>query len=428
MKILIKNGRVIDPASKMDAIADVLIAEGKIKKVEKEIKDKADREIDARGCIVMPGFVDLHVHLRDPGFEEKETIETGSRAAAKGGYTTILAMPNTKPVVDNPDVVNYVHNKARHLTAIQVLQIGAVTKGQKGEELADIRGMVKAGIPAISEDGKSVMNLAVYRDAMKIAREEGIPVFAHCEDANLAKGGIMNEGKRAKELGFAGIGNEAEDVIVARDIALAKALGVKLHLCHCSTAESTLILKHAKEDGVNVTGEACPHHFTLCEDDITEDDPNYKMNPPLRAKKDLKAIRKALKEDVIDVIATDHAPHAPYEKGITMKKSPFGIVGLETAAAITYSELVLKENLTVMQMAEKMSYNPAKVIGIDRGSIQPGKAADVVIFDPAKTYAIDAFKFAGKSRNTPFHGRKVTGEVKMTIASGEIIYENKEEK
>lgn len=428
MKILIKGGRVIDPASKTDAIADVLITEGKIKKIEKEIKDKADREVDAKGCLVMPGFVDLHVHLRDPGFEEKETIETGSRAAARGGYTTILAMPNTKPVVDNPDVVNYVHNKARNLTGLNVLQIGAVTKNQKGEELADIPGMVKAGIPAISEDGKSVMNLAVYREAMKVARDEGIPVFAHCEDCNLAGDGIMNEGEKARELGMPGIGNEVEDVIVARDIALAKAMGARLHLCHCSTEESARILKHAKEDGVSVTGEACPHHFTLCEDDITEDDPNYKMNPPLRAKKDLKAIRKALKEDVIDVIATDHAPHAPYEKGITMKKSPFGIVGLETAAAITYSELVLKESLTVMQMAEKMSYNPAKVIGLDRGSLEVGKVADVVIFDPAKTYAIDAFKFVGKSRNTPFHGRKVTGEVRMTIASGEIIYETKEGK
>lgn len=427
MKILIKGGRVIDPATKTDAIKDVLISEGKIFKVEKGIKDKADREIDARGCLVMPGFIDLHVHLRDPGYEEKETIETGTKAAAKGGYTTILAMPNTKPVVDNADVVNYVHNKARNLSGVNVLQVGAVTKGQKGEELSDIRGMVKAGIPAISEDGKSVMNTAVYREAMKIAKETGITVLAHCEDKFLVGDGIVNEGPKAKELGYPGIGNEVEDTIAARDIMLAKAVGAKLHLCHCSTEDSVLLLKHAKAENLDVTGEACPHHFTLCEDDILEDDPNYKMNPPLRAKKDLEAIRKGLKEDILDVIATDHAPHAPYEKGITMKKSPFGIVGLETAAALTYSELVLKEGLTVMQMAEKMSYNPAKVIGLDKGSLEVGKIADIVVFDPRKVYVIDAENFASKSKNTPFNGRKVTGEVIFTISYGEVIYEKKEE-
>ncbi len=428
MKILIKGCRVIDPATKTDAIKDVLISEGKIFKVEKGIKDKADREIDAQGCLVMPGFIDLHVHLRDPGFEEKETIETGTKAAAKGGYTTILAMPNTRPVVDNPDVVSYVHNKARNLSGVNVLQVGAVTKGQKGEELSDIRGMVKAGIPAISEDGKSVMNTAVYREAMKIAKETGITVLAHCEDKFLVGEGIVNQGPKAEELGYPGIGNEVEDTIAARDIMLAKAVGAKLHLCHCSTEDSVLLLKHAKAENIDVTGEACPHHFTLCEDDILEDDPNYKMNPPLRAKKDLEAIRKGLKEDILDVIATDHAPHAPYEKGITMKKSPFGIVGLETSAALTYTELVLKEGLTLMQMAEKMSYNPAKVIGIDKGSLEVGKIADVVVFDPRKVYAIDAGSFASKSRNTPFHGRKVTGEVKFTISYGEVIYEKKGEK
>lgn len=427
MKILIKGGRVIDPATKTDAMMDVLISEGKIFKVEKGIKDKADREIDANGCLVMPGFIDLHVHLRDPGFEEKETIETGTKAAARGGYTTILAMPNTKPVVDNADVVNYVHNKAKNFSGVNVLQIGAVTKGQKGEEVSDIREMVKAGSPAISEDGKSVMNTAVYREAMKIAKEEGIPVFAHCEDAYLAGSGMINEGPKAKELGYPGIANEVEDTIVARDIMLAKAVGVKLHLCHCSTRDSVLMLKYAKSEDIAVTGEACPHHFTLCEEDILEDDPNYKMNPPLRAKEDLEAIRRGLKDDIIDVIATDHAPHAPYEKGISIKKSPFGIVGLETSASLTYSELVLKEGLTLMQMAEKMSYNPAKVIGIDKGSLEVGKIADVVIFDPRKVYTIDAGKFAGKSRNTPFHGRKVTGQVMITISSGEVIYENKEE-
>lgn len=422
MKLLIKNGRVIDPATKTDAAADVLIEDGKILKVEKGIKEKAEKTIDAKGCFVMPGFIDLHVHLRDPGFEQKETVETGAKAAARGGFTTILAMPNTNPVVDNADVVNYVHNKAKNLAPVNVLQIGAITKGQKGEELSEIHEMVQAGIPALSEDGKSVMNTAVYRKAMLIAKEEGIPVFAHCEDIDLVQGGVMNAGKRAEELGLPGILNDVEDIIEARDIMLAKGTGVNLHLCHCSTEGSVKLLKIAKENGVKVTGEACPHHFVLSEEDIPGDDANYKMNPPLRSKEDVAAIREGLKNDILDVIATDHAPHTAIEKGLSMKKSPFGIVGLETAASLTYSELVLKEYLTPMQMAEKMSYNPAKIIGLDKGSLEVGKTADIVIFNPKKTYTIDVNEFAGKSKNTPFNGRKVTGKVEATIVAGNVVY------
>lgn len=422
MKILIKNGRVIDPATKTDAVADVLIEDGKIAKVEKAIKEKADKTIQAKDCFVMPGFIDLHVHLRDPGLEHKETVVTGANAAARGGFTTILAMPNTKPVVDNPDVVDYVHNKAKNLAAVNVLQIGAVTKGQKGKELSDIRGMVQAGIPAISEDGKSVMNTAVYYKAMQIAKEEGIPVFAHCEDIEMVQGGVMNAGKRAEELKLPGIINEVEDVITARDIVMADSVGVSLHLCHCSTAKSVEMLALAKERGIKVTAEACPHHFTLSDEDIPGDDPNYKMNPPLRSMKDVEAIKEGLKNDIIDVIATDHAPHTTMEKGVSMKKSPFGIVGLETAAALTYSELVLKEVLTPMQMAEKLSYNPAKIIGLDKGSLAVGSIADVVIFDPKKTYTVSPEEFASKSKNTPFGGRKVTGKVMTTIVSGEVVY------
>lgn len=422
MKLLIKNGRVIDPATKTDAVSDVLIEDGRIAVVEKSIKEKADKTIDAKGCFVMPGFIDLHVHLRDPGFENKETVATGARAAAKGGFTTILAMPNTRPVVDNVDVVNYVHQKAKNLAPVNVLQIGAVTKGQQGLELSDIHGMVQAGIPAISEDGKSVMNTAVYHKAMQKAKEEGIPVFAHCEDKELVQGGVMNAGKRAEELGLPGILNEVEDTITARDIVLANSAGVHLHLCHCSTASSVWMVEHAKKNGVLVTAEACPHHFTLSDEDIPGDDPNYKMNPPLRSPEDVKAIREGLKKDVIDVIATDHAPHTAIEKGESMKKAPFGIVGLETAAALTYSELVLKDFLTPMQMAEKLSYNPAKIIGSDKGSLAEGAIADVVIFDPAKTYTISVGDFAGKSQNTPFIGRKVTGQVRTTIVAGEVVY------
>lgn len=425
MKVLIKDGRVIDPATGTDAVSDILIEDGKIAKTGKALKDKADEVISAKGCFVMPGFIDLHVHLRDPGFEEKETVVTGAAAAARGGFTTILAMPNTRPVVDNADVVRYVHQKAKNLAKVNVLQIGAITKGQKGKELADIHEMVQAGIPAISEDGKSVMNTATYLKAMKVAKKENIPVFAHCEDINLVQGGVMNAGRRAEELNLRGISNEVEDIIEARDIMLANSVGCQLHLCHCSTEGSVKILDAAKKEGIQVTAEACPHHFTLSDEDILEDDANYKMNPPLRSPKDVEAIREGLKNNIIDVIATDHAPHTAVEKGTTMKKSPFGIVGLETAAALTYTELVLKDYLTPMQMVEKLSYNPAKIIGLDKGSLEKGKAADIVIFDPKKTYTIDPEEFAGKSKNMPYAGRQVSGRIRYTLVAGEVVYSDK---
>ena len=386
----------------------------------------------------MPGFIDMHVHFRDPGFEQKEDIFTGMAAAAHGGYTTVLTMPNTKPVVDNADVVEYVHKKAESGHCIHVLQVGAVTKGQKGQELADIKGMVEAGIPAISEDGKSVMNAEIYREGMLEAAKYGIPVLAHCEDINMVHGGVMNADEKAKELGMPGITNSVEDVIIARDIVLSKETGAQLHLCHCSTEDSVKMVKLAKEEGLKVSAEVCPHHFTLTSDDIkkfvpqiengilipheTDADTNYKMNPPLRMKKDVEALKEGLRDNIMDVISTDHAPHTFDDKNTSMKKAPFGIVGLETAACLTYTELVLGGYLTPMQMAEKMSYNPAKIIGIDKGDIQKGKKADVVIFDPKETYKIDKNTFASKGRNTPFDGREVTGRVKVTICDGNIVY------
>lgn len=424
MKLFIKNGHVLDPATGTNEVIDILIDEGVIAKRGEKLQCKADRIIDAGGCYVMPGFIDLHVHLRDPGFEEKETVESGVHAAARGGYTTILAMPNTRPVVDNADVVDYVHKKAENIGMTHVLQVGAVTMGQKGEELADIRGMVQAGSPAISEDGKSVMNAKLYRDAMKIAAECKIPVLAHCEDINLVNGGVVNADAVTKKQGLPGITNAVEDVIIARDMVLAKETGARLHLCHCSTKDSVKMVELAKAEGLPVTAEVCPHHFTLTTEDLVPGDTNYKMNPPLRTKEDVEALKQGLKDNIMDVISTDHAPHTAKDKNQSMKKAPFGIVGIETVAALTYTELVLKDYLTPMQMAEKMSYNPAKVIGSDRGSLEEGKPADIVIFDPEKTYKIDAEKFASKGRNTPFHGRTVTGEVKITICDGKIIYEN----
>lgn len=422
MSILIQNGRVIDPDTRTDEVRDVYIKDDRIEKVGKDLKEEADTVVDARGCFVMPGLIDLHVHLRDPGLTHKETVESGARAAAHGGFTTILAMPNTKPVTDDRLNVRYVHNKAKMNAPIHVLQVGAVTKGQQGQELSDIEGMAAEGSPAISEDGKSVMNAGLYRQAMKIAKKCGIPVLAHCEDINMVEGGVVNADANMEALGLRGITNAVEDVIVARDILLAKETGVKLHLCHCSTKDSVQMVKMAKEAGVDVTAEVCPHHFTLSTEDIPGKDTNYKMNPPLRTREDVEALRQGLKEDIMDVIATDHAPHAVQEKRQSMEKAPFGIVGLETAVALTVTELVDKGILTPMQMAEKMSYNPAKVIGLEKGSLAEGKEADVVIIDPEETYVIDASTFESMGKNTPFHGRQVKGKVKMTICGGKIVY------
>ncbi len=423
MSLLIKNGHVIDPEIKLDMVRDVLIQDDRIVRVDENISDVADEVIDANGMYVMPGFIDLHVHLRDPGLTYKETLATGGAAAARGGVTTICAMPNTKPVIDTRELVEEVHERAKKESPVHVIQIGAITKEQKGEELADIKGMGEAGCHAISEDGKSVMNASLYRKAMKIAKENGISVFAHCEDITMVEGGVMNADAKAEELGLKGITNAVEDVIVARDILLAKETGVRLHLCHCSTKDSVEMIRLAKEEGLPVTGEVCPHHFTLCTDDIKENDGNYKMNPPLRSRKDVEALKAGLASDIMDVISTDHAPHSEEEKNQPMEKAPFGIVGLETSAALTYTELVKPGIISMMQMAEKMSYNPAQILGLtEKGSVSEGKIADLVIFDAEKEYRIDTASFASKGKNTPFQGYPVSGEVACTIVDGKVVY------
>lgn len=422
MTILIKNGRIIDPMSNRDEVVDLYVEDGKVAQVGKGIEKEAERVIDATGLLVMPGFIDLHVHLREPGLEHKETIETGAMAAARGGFTTICAMPNTKPVVDSREVVEDIYKRAEKAKC-HVLQVGAVTKGQMGAELADIREMKQAGICAISEDGKSVMDSKLYKEAMVIAKEEKLPVFAHCEDKNLVGKGALNAGKKAEELGVEGITNAVEDIITARDILLSKETGARLHLCHCSTADSVRMVEEAKKEGLLVTAEVCPHHFTLTEDDIEGSDTNYKMNPPLRSKADKEALIEGLKNNIMDVISTDHAPHHADEKAKPMAEAPFGIVGLETAYALTNSELVEKGYLSQKQLVEKMSANPAKVLGMDKGCIGEGKVADIVITNPKEEYVIDVNEFASKGKNTPFNGRKVTGKVKYTILAGELVYE-----
>lgn len=424
MKILIKNGHVVDPLTRKDGKYDVLIEDEKIKKVEEQISDSAGRTIDAEGCYVMPGFIDLHVHFRDPGLEYKETLQTGGNAAVRGGVTTVCAMPNTKPVTDTAEKVAAVHKRQQTESLTNVIQLGAVTQGQLGETLADIEGMAAEGCHAISEDGKSVMNASLYREGMRRAKAAGIAVFAHCEDITMVEGGVMNADDNAKRMGLNGITNAVEDVIVARDILLAKETGVQLHLCHCSTADSVKMVQLAKEEGLPVTAEVCPHHFILSSDDIREDDGNYKMNPPLRSREDVEALRRGLKDGIMDVIATDHAPHAEEEKNKSIKDAAFGIVGLETSAALTYTELVKPGILSVMDMAEKMSYNPAKILGLEeKGSVSEGKIADLVVFDPEKEYRIDKNTFASKGKNTPFDGYTVTGQTAYTLVAGKIVYE-----
>lgn len=425
MSILIKGGRILDPSQQLDRVMDLLLVDGKVSQIEESIDTDADRVVDACGMYVMPGLIDMHVHLREPGFEHKETIHTGGMAAARGGFTTICPMPNTKPATDNPERVSFVVQKAAEEAPVHVLPVGAVTLGQQGEELTDIAGMAAAGAIAISEDGKSVMNAALYREAMKRAAEKDVLVMAHCEDKNLVGRGALNAGKIAEENGVEGISNAVEDVITARDILLAKETGARLHLCHCSTKDSARMVKEAKEEGLTVTGEVCPHHFALTEEDIVPGDTNFKMNPPLRRQEDRQALKEGLRDGIFDVIATDHAPHHVDEKKKPMAEAPFGIVGSETAVALTITCLVEEGYLTPYQMAEKMSTNPARILKLDRGSLKVGKAADVTLIDPEAEYVIDASLFASKGKNTPFHGRKVKGKVRMTIVDGTIVYEEK---
>ncbi len=450
MQILIKNGRVLDPESGTDRVTDILIEDTKVVKIEDDLSFPAPKKkvksmvsgdgdsvitdesvvIDAKGCWVMPGLVDLHVHLRDPGLTYKEDIGTGSDAGAHGGYTTICAMPNTRPVIDTPDKVNYVRFKAAALSPIHVMQIGAITKGQKGEELADIAGMVDAGSPAISEDGKSVMNARIALDAFRVAAKLGIPVCAHCEDKTLVNGGVVNDDANAYRLNLPGITNSTEDVITARDIVLAAEAGAHLHLCHVSTRGAVEMIRVAKAHGIHVTAEVCPHHLTLTSDDIPRDDPQYKMNPPLRTPQDRAALIAGLKDGTIDCIATDHAPHAANEKFGSMRNSAFGIVGLETALALSITGLVEKGILSPLDLARVMSASPAKAFNLMEqygdGKIAINNPADICIVDPGQEWVIDRRKFASKGSNTPFDGWKVRGRVKCTICEGEIVYKDED--
>ena len=422
MTLLIKGARVVDPGTKTDRIEDILIKDGIISERGENLVVEADEVISADGLIAMPGLIDLHVHFRDPGFEYKEDVVTGSMAAAAGGFTTVFTMPNTKPVTDSVEVVKDIIFRSVSAGYTNVSPVGSVTIGQEGKELTDLEALKEAGVVAISEDGKSVMDTLLYKQAMEKAAELELTVLAHCEDKSLVNGGVINEGDVSRANNLPGISNAVEDIITARDIILAKETGAKLHLCHCSTEGAVKMIDEAKKAGIKVTGEVCPHHFTLSTDDMDVNDANYKMNPPLRTKRDVEALKEGLKNDIMDVISTDHAPHSKEEKDKGMLGSPFGIVGLETSVALTITELVDKGYLTYMQMAEKMSYNPANIVGIDRGTLMVGKTADVVLIDPNAEYDIDVNEFKSKGKNTPFDGYKVKGRVMYTILSGKTVY------
>ena len=427
MRILIEGGRVVDPANTVDAVLDVLIEDGRIAAVGplRSARDAAppDRVLDARGKVVCPGFVDLHVHLREPGREDKETIATGTRAAARGGFTSVCCMPNTHPVNDNQSVTEFILDRAKREGSVNVFPVGAITKGQQGEELAEIGELVRAGCVAISDDGKPVMNAEVMRRALEYAGMFGIPVVQHAEDLHLTGKGVMHEGLVSTELGMRGIPAASEAVIVARDLLLAELAGSHYHVAHITTAEAVRLVRDAKAKGLKVTCEVCPHHFALSDDAVRSFNTNAKMSPPLRSTRHVEAIKAALRDGTIDAIATDHAPHTLQEKEQEFDYAPNGIIGLETAFGLTVTMLVEAEVLTLSQAIARLTCEPARVFNLPKGTLSVGADADVTIVDPTREWVVDVKRFASKSRNSPFHGWKLRGEVLATIVGGKVVWE-----
>ncbi|CAE6772597.1 MAG: dihydroorotase [Nitrospira sp.] len=422
MTLLIQGGHVIDPG-RVNGVADVLINNGTIAAVGPNLAVPSGATvIPAAGRLVVPGFVDLHVHFREPGFEYKETIQSGTDAAVAGGFTSVCAMPNTNPVNDNQAVTEFMLERAKAAGTARLYPIGAITKRSEGKELAEIGDLRRAGCVAISDDGKPVMNSLVMRRAMEYARAFDVPVVDHCEDLHLSEGGCMNEGVISTELGLPGIPSAAEDVMVARNVSLAELTGARLHLAHISTAGSVRMVREAKARGLKVTAEACPHHFTLTEEVTRGYNTHAKMNPPLRTSLDVQAIKEGLRDGTIDVIATDHAPHATQEKQQEFTEAPFGIVGLETALPLTLA-LVEEGVLTLESAVDKLSTAPAKAFSLNAGTLAVGAPADVAIVDANREWHVDPSRFRSKSRNTPFAGWKVKGRVTTTIVSGRVVYE-----
>jgi dihydroorotase len=423
VRLLIKNGRVIDPSSGLDETLDVLISDGKIASIEARIESPGAAVIDASRLVVAPGFIDMHAHVREPGQEKKEDILSASRAAAKGGFTTICAMPNTSPVNDSRRVTEYIIAESRRRAVISILPIASITKGLAGEELTDMAGLSASGAVAFSDDGRGVQNSRIMRQALDRAREIGALVIEHCEDSNLSQGGVMNEGPTSARLGFPGIPVVAEDVMVARDIILAAAAGARIHIAHLSTRGAVELVRQAKKNGLAVTAEVTPHHAVLTDASIENPDPNLKVNPPLRGAEDIKAIHRAIQDGVIDAFATDHAPHTPDQKEVGFARAPFGIDGLETAVSVLLDRLVSRQVIPLTRLIEMFSTRPARILGLaGKGRIAAGSDADLTILNLHQEVTVDVRNLVSKSRNNPFDGWRLKGAPQMTIRGGRVVY------
>ena len=422
-RLLIKDGHLIEPSLGIDERRDVLIEDGRVAAIEPRVEAADADVLDAGGCFVSPGFLDIHVHLREPGIEHAETIETGAKAAAAGGFTSVCCMPNTIPVNDSPTVTSFIVERARRTAIVNVFPIGAITKGSKGEQLAEIGAMQKAGIVAISDDGQPVMNSRVMRRAMEYAASFGLTVIDHCEDLNLSMGGDIHEGAQSVRLGLRGIPGCSEDVMVARDIILSEATGGAVHIAHISTRNAIEMVRHARRLGIPVTSEVTPHHFALTDTDIAGYDGNYKMKPPLRGHIDKEAVLEGLIDGVIDAIATDHAPHTGNMKMQEFERCPFGVTGLETAIALTLEELVHPGKISLKHMVELFTTGPARVIGFDRGKLFVGGPGDVTVFSTSREWVFDVNESQSKSKNSPFHGRVFRGGQVATIVAGKTVWQ-----
>lgn len=425
MDILLKDGHIVDPANGLDSTSDILIRDEKIAKVGKNLRANGAKTVDCKGKYVLPGLIDMHAHFRQPGREDEETLLTGSRAALKGGFTCVLCMANTNPPIDNQGVVEYIYAESKRIGLINLYTVGAVTKNLDGKELTEVGQILAAGAKALSDDGKSIMNAELMRRALEYTKMFNLPIISHCEDLNLSKDGVMNEGFISTKLGLKGIPRTSEIAMVMRDIELAELTGGRVHIAHVTTREAVELIGQAKGKAINLTCETCPHYFTLTEEAVLGFDTNAKVNPPLRTKEDVEAIKKGLSEGTIDVIATDHAPHSEEEKDVEFDSAAFGMIGLETALSLAFSELAAKSILNWKQLVERMSISPAKILGLDnKGSLGAGSDADVVVFDPKINWVVDVKKLESKSKNTPFIGKKLDGVVTLAIVGGKIKYEN----
>lgn len=422
MTVLLKNGKLIDYATMTDDYFDILIEDDKIKEISKNINKKAAKVIDCTDLFIIPGMIDMHCHLREPGFEQKETIETGMKSAVKGGFTTICPMPNTNPTCDSAFILQKIQNEAKRVGVCNVLPYASVTKGELGEELTDFKELKKAGAIAFSDDGMPVTRAKIMRDALIEANRLGTFVASHCEEKELGKGAV-NAGEIADKLNVEGVLPEAETLMAAREVELAEINNVHAHVCHISAKETARLIRDAKKRGVKVTCETCPHYYSFTEEEVLNSGTNAKMNPPLRKKDDMQEIIKALQDGTIDCIITDHAPHTKEEKEVGLEKAPNGIIGFETALAATVTNLVDKGYISYLDMVRLTSYNPAKILNLDKGSLQEGKIADITIFNPNEEYIYQKEDIVSKSKNTPFIGKKLKGRVKYTIVNGNIVYE-----